>query len=290
MPQIQYFMDCLKLNKTTYFDLDFSLSRTMMDIPGNIPSYSIKSFLEYFQKSIAFQTFIYQVKLITIDIVFTSYHYTNIMNRIKYYYNNNYNQQDQIILPKESCCFKLGRVLLTSEPSPYQFDFSIENPNSSSFDNMINKIRHQCGYSSRANSIHGLIQMKSSNVHVPLKILNASLSIHSPQINVVSMKDSMRNRAKSTHNFINNNSNNNNNKAIQYTSPYNKNSINTSINNNVNNNNNNNCNSNSNTRHMSIPQIEYIDGDSSKKSALAGVVKIKLSDIPNVSLSQSPSP
>lgn len=61
-------------------------------------------------------------------------------------------------------------------------------------------------------------------------------------------------------------------------------------NNNVNNNNNNNCNSNSNTRHMSIPQIEYIDGDSSKKSALAGVVKIKLSDIPNVSLSQSPSP
>lgn len=85
--QVDDFFKQLNLQVSSYSDIEKVLEKSSISLPGYpYGAFSLKSFTNYFQNSIAFQTLLYQLRIIMSDRALSPRIYRNIVQRMKYEY------------------------------------------------------------------------------------------------------------------------------------------------------------------------------------------------------------
>lgn len=107
----------------------------------------MKLFINFFNNSIIFNHFINKLKREIINLTIKS-NYVNILARIRVYY------QDSMHIIKEDCLSKCYRVLFTDLPSPYHYDYCLNNNSEYEFERFTYTIRQWFGYSKRLVCIY----------------------------------------------------------------------------------------------------------------------------------------
>lgn len=169
------FFTKLNLNESDYGDLFMLLNQSKTSVPEYIiyiyiysykcDTYPVKLFINYFKNSFNFSVVLYYLKQdiskITLDA-----EDIYIIEKKRDYYNKiiqhsiNIEEipieanQSVVFLPSppEPCFSKMFRILFTTKPNPYHYDFFIAVPPDKSKATLLCQIKQKFGYSTRGNS------------------------------------------------------------------------------------------------------------------------------------------
>lgn len=155
--QLNHFFQIYHLNRDDYVDIVSEITETKLNAPED--SFSIKKFINYFEKSNKFTEFIADFRNNCIKIGLNNETYKIISTKIKYYY-----QEYNSIEKQESCMNKAMRILFSNQPEPYRFDYSTSDPSQASFNGFLRAITKRFGaeVDRRASSVSGRSINKSS--------------------------------------------------------------------------------------------------------------------------------
>lgn len=128
-------------------DLSEVLNQSHIDVTdAQVNTYSVKAFQYSLSSSIAYQTFMFQLKSNILDVTLGKKLYTKIVTRRTYYIKHPNSKA-----PKETCTSKVYRTLFTHEPNPYHYDFVSPDPVKSLNESVV-LMKQGFGYAERKNS------------------------------------------------------------------------------------------------------------------------------------------
>lgn len=143
-------------------------------------AYSIKSFTNYLYTSPSFQNSLSNLKMKILKNTLSLSDYNIIVQR-HYFYQHNSNVLF-ITAPKESCTEHLIRVMTSSKPPPYHYDFSLINDTPDSVDSLLFTIKQTYGYAYRGSTM-----MKASKLRKMTCESSEALSSSSPNYSRISL-------------------------------------------------------------------------------------------------------
>lgn len=168
-----------KINVNSIITLSQSSSTPLLQQSHLSNTIPIKPFIDYLSASPVIHSLLYDFQTVLIKYTISLPVYYEMIQKHFYLYN-----QFRLNLPhpSESCCSKINRILFTTKPSPFHYDYCLSNPTTKSMDELIVFIKTKNGYSSRPQSSYEL----KSNSNSPTVIFDGSrkyksyLSLSSP--------------------------------------------------------------------------------------------------------------
>lgn len=128
-------------------DLGEVLNQSHIEVnDSQVDTYSVKAFQYCLSSSIAYQTFICQLRSNILDIALGKKLYNKILNRRSFFIRNPNSKS-----PKESCISKIFRTIFTNEPNPFYYDFICSDPIKSLNETVV-LMKQGFGYAERKNS------------------------------------------------------------------------------------------------------------------------------------------
>lgn len=123
-----------------------TIIKLIEELPKENESIKLYAFYKLLNKYSFVSMPLYKIRITLVNCIIGYKSFQNIMNRKEYYEESSFNFARS--KPKEKCCDKLYRILITQSPPPYYCDY-FKNTFCSNSDCIIVAIRKRFGYSCR---------------------------------------------------------------------------------------------------------------------------------------------